>query len=147
MLRTKGQSAFSLVELMIVVAIIGILAALAVPRFQTFQAKARAAEADTAMSAAYTLETSYNGDNDTYGDLQTIGFALNGVAASGASLTANPAKKVRFNYNAGTIAAQNFTITASAAANALGQCQTAAYTVTVDETKQVIKQNGGVPGG
>jgi type IV pilus assembly protein PilA len=40
----KKDDGFSLVELMIVVAIIGILAGLAVPKFNLFQAKARQAE-------------------------------------------------------------------------------------------------------
>ena len=37
----KNDKGFSLVELMIVVAIIGVLSALAVPKFQSFQAKAK----------------------------------------------------------------------------------------------------------
>jgi prepilin-type N-terminal cleavage/methylation domain-containing protein len=65
-MRRKESAAFSLVELMIVVAIIGIIATLAIPRFQNFQSKARQSEARFNLSNIYTLQVSYNGDNDTY---------------------------------------------------------------------------------
>ena len=45
-----SNKGFSLVELMVVVAIIGILAALAVPRFTVFQVKARQSEAKTNLN-------------------------------------------------------------------------------------------------
>ena len=61
---------FSLVELMVVVAIIGVLASLAIPRFKTFQAKARQAEAKTNLAHLYTLEQAYHGNNDTYTNLK-----------------------------------------------------------------------------
>ncbi len=132
----KKNSGFSLVELMIVVAIIGILSALAVPRFQSFQAKAKATEGKTSLSQVFTLQQAYHGDNDTYGSLQNIGFSLNGTSASGHALAAGT--RIRFSYSTtqagppvAAIAANAFTATASAAAGALGGCQTAAYTGTV----------------
>lgn len=64
--RFRRKDGFSLVELMIVVAIIGILAALAIPRFQQFQSKSRQAEARSNLAHIYTLQVSYNGDNDTF---------------------------------------------------------------------------------
>ncbi len=78
----KGKTAeqgFSLVELMIVVAIIGVLAALAVPKFQSFQAKAKQSEAKSNLSHIYTLEQSYFGDQDKYiADKTELGFATQG---------------------------------------------------------------------
>lgn len=75
MFKNKAQKGFSLVELMIVVGIIGILAALAVPRFSAFQAKARQAEAKTNLGQVYTLQESYFLDKNIYS--QVTGYGLN----------------------------------------------------------------------
>ncbi len=68
-MKNFSDSGLSLIELMIVVAIIGILAAVALPRFQTFMGKARQAEAKVNLNAIYTLQESYFGDNDRYAEL------------------------------------------------------------------------------
>ena len=54
--RSKG---FTLIELMIVVAIIAILAAIAIPQYKKFQLKAKTAEAKANIGAIYHCEVSY----------------------------------------------------------------------------------------
>lgn len=62
----KKASGFTLVELMIVVAIIGVLSAVAVPNFQKYQAKAKTSEAKVQLAAAYTAEQAFFGDFGIY---------------------------------------------------------------------------------
>jgi prepilin-type N-terminal cleavage/methylation domain-containing protein len=57
---------FTLVELMIVVAIIGILASTAVALFQHQQQRAKRSEAMTNLSAISTLQTSFFGENGSH---------------------------------------------------------------------------------
>ena len=75
----KSNQGFSLVELMIVVAIIGLLAAVGVPQYQKFQARARTSEAKTALSALYSAQQSFLSEWNAYSvDLRNIGFAVTG---------------------------------------------------------------------
>ncbi len=72
MLRANSNG-FSLVELMVVVAIIAILAALAVPQYGKFRARAKQSEAQTTLGFIYTLEQAYFGDNNAYLAVATYG--------------------------------------------------------------------------
>ena len=64
--QLKGQKGFTLIELMIVVAIIGILAAIAIPNFLTYQMKSRQAEAKTNLQAIKTSEVAFNAERGCY---------------------------------------------------------------------------------
>jgi len=63
----KNKKGFTLIELMIVVAIIGILAAIAIPDFLKFMAKAKQSEAKTNLGAIFTVQVAYFGEHNTYG--------------------------------------------------------------------------------
>jgi type IV pilus assembly protein PilA len=73
MSKPKG---FTLVELMIVVAIIGILAALAIPNFIKYQAKSKQSEAKQSLRAYFSAERHYFSEADKFtDDLGALGFA------------------------------------------------------------------------
>lgn len=63
------RSAFTLIELMIVVAIIAFLAMVSVPTFTRFLAKAKRAEAYMNLSSIYAAEKSYWAENGRYSDV------------------------------------------------------------------------------
>ena len=75
-LNNKG---FSLIELMVVVAIIGVLAAIGIPQYSKFQAKARQSEAKGALAALFTAEQSFSAEFNQYAVmLNVIGFGVSG---------------------------------------------------------------------
>jgi len=64
--KHRNQKGFTLIELMIVVAIIGILAAIAIPNFLRYQLKSKTSEAKTNMGAIKTSEEAFAAENDEY---------------------------------------------------------------------------------
>ena len=77
MRNLRNRDGFTLIELMIVVVIIGILAAIAIPKFTQVSKSAKESEADGILKQAYTLQESYKQRYDTYADntqLQTHGW-------------------------------------------------------------------------
>ena len=59
---------------MIVVAIIGILAAIAIPNVITYLKKSKTAEAKQFLSTLRTLQEAYLAETDSYGSLSAIGW-------------------------------------------------------------------------
>lgn len=68
----KSTAGFTLVELMVVVAIIGILSAIAVPNFKKYQAKSKQSEAKIQLAAVYSAEVGTSADWDTYATCLTL---------------------------------------------------------------------------
>jgi prepilin-type N-terminal cleavage/methylation domain-containing protein len=75
----KNNKGFSLVELMVVVAIIAILASFAVPQYESFQAKARQKEALQLMNAFYAASKAVEGEYGWFpGNFEATGYNPSG---------------------------------------------------------------------
>jgi len=128
----RSQKGFTLIELMIVVAIIGILAAIAIPNFLQYQAKSRQAEARTNLGGIYVAETSYMADNGRYDAFSNIGFSLAGntnrytyrsPAAGGAATSSATQGTDLFATNAGSSAAGGVIQTENTIVQSMGATQ------------------------
>ncbi|HOC39476.1 MAG TPA: prepilin-type N-terminal cleavage/methylation domain-containing protein, partial [Thermodesulfobacteriota bacterium] len=85
----KKAKGFTLIELMIVVAIIGILAAIAIPNFIRYQAKSKQSEARANLSAIYTSEIAFFGEKDSFtGNMEQLGWEAAGTPKYSYSLIA-----------------------------------------------------------
>ena len=120
----KQRKGFTLIELMIVVAIIGILAAIAIPNFLRFQLKAKSSEGKTNLAAIRTAEQSYYSEfgiyvsatvspTDTMMNLKTDFVQADPAGDGFDQLGWRPEGQVFFNYAVETVNAA-YTATAGA---------------------------------
>lgn len=86
-MKTNVQAGFTLIELMIVVAIIGILAAVAIPSYQDYTARAQVSEAMTLTSGVKTPLAEWLADKGTLpGDITSLTESTGGKYVAAVSL-------------------------------------------------------------
>jgi type IV pilus assembly protein PilA len=101
------QRGFTLVELMIVVAIIGILAAIAIPNFSKFQARAKQSEAKANLKGIYTAKHAAYGETDTFKCLTAGGGTGDGFCGWSTSAS------TRYSYRVGGSEVANSVVTST----------------------------------
>ena len=75
----KSKKGFTLIELMIVVAIVGLLASIAIPTFIGYQARSKQAEVKANLSGIFSSETAYFVEAGHYGlTFNAIGYPTSG---------------------------------------------------------------------
>ena len=115
----KKSPGFTLIELMIVVVIISVLAAMAIPRFMRTTTRTKQREAQTILKQIYSMQRAYKQEYSSYwdpGGIAAYGSVDAGVGVNGrrgfAELKIELISTARYTYtiNAGI---NNFTATAT----------------------------------
>jgi type IV pilus assembly protein PilE len=124
----KKMKGFTLLEVMIAVALIGILAGIGIPSYKTYSLQGKLPEAHAALAGQrLKMEQSYQ-DNQTFV----------GACASGSS-TALPASTARFSFACSSLTANTYTVTATGA----GAMNGFVFTINQDN----VKATTGAPAG
>jgi type IV pilus assembly protein PilE len=136
-LRTSDSKGFTLLELLIVVAILGILAAFAITAYQIYVKKAKSVEGEMALAEIKLLEESYYADNGQFSaSLSTIGFNPSA-----------PLKYYTITIQLNGAGPPPFLYQATATANLDNDPDLDAWVLTVDMSFAPTLQHGCIPGG
>ena len=101
---TRRQNGFTLIEMMIVVAIIGILAAIAIPNYQEYVKKSRRTDATVMISAIQQAQEKFRANNTTYSN----NFGTGGLnLATGATATFKDSDNGYYKLTIGTTCSAN----------------------------------------
>ena len=76
-IQKKNQSGFTLIELMIVIAIVGILAAIALPAYQDYTVRAKLSEALANLAESKTTIAEYYASNNQFPTVTSAGINTN----------------------------------------------------------------------
>jgi type IV pilus assembly protein PilE len=124
----RSNRGFTLIEVMIVVVIVGILAAIALPNYSDYVTRSKISEAVSGLSDMRVRMEQYFQDNRTY-----VGACVAGTVAPLPATTAN------FGFTCPTLTATAYTVWATGVGSMSG------FVFTVDQAN--TRQTTGVPSG
>jgi type IV pilus assembly protein PilE len=113
----RMQAGFTLIEVMIVVAIVGVLTAIAVPAYGDYVKRGRITEAVSGLSDMRVKMEQFFQDNRTY-----VGACVAGTVAP------LPANTTQFTFSCSSLSASAYTVSAT------GTSTMAGFTFTVDQS-------------
>ncbi len=96
----RGEGGFTLIEVMMVVAIIGILAAMAIPNYRNYQCKARQSEVRNALGLVRVSQEAY------FAEFQTYAVSLSDISFF-------PGSGARYSYSVISASPNGYTVQAS----------------------------------
>lgn len=99
--KNKQQQGFTLIELMIVVAVIGVLAAIAVPQYQDYVKKSALGTALASASAYKTIAEDNIATNNKFPTISAA-FGIGKIAASEADIVSNATNTITATIDQGS---------------------------------------------
>ena len=150
--RQRSAAGFTLIELMITVAIVAILAAIAMPSYSAYVARARRAEARTQLLQAAQFMQRFYAANDRYDQDRNGGSVLGSVSSTPPvgmpeSLRKSPADGTAiYQLNSTITTAGNYTATVSASAYTLSMAPISTAVASADPCGMFTITSTGVRG-